>query len=224
MAAEVFAEESSAHSARLLSHACAVHGVAPNHLVLHADNGAPMKGATLLATLHKLGVVPSFSRPAVSDDNPYSEALFRTMKYRPDYPQAAFENLEQAQSWVDGFVFWYNTQHLHSAICFVSPDDRHYGREGDHLGQAQGALRACPAAEPQPVDDKCSQLGAGDSGVAESEQKGERAPYQPAEKGGLEIRFGSSNPGDSHPPGPHRSVREPLDSYGSYHPAVRLPV
>jgi len=62
---------------------------AADQLVLHADNGAPMKGATLLATLHKLGVVPSFSRPAVSDDNPYSEALFRTMKYRPDYPQAA---------------------------------------------------------------------------------------------------------------------------------------
>jgi transposase InsO family protein len=105
---------------------------AADQLVLHADNGAPMKGATLLATLHKLGVVPSFSRPAVSDDNPYSEALFRTMKYRPDYPQAAFESLEQAQ----------------------------------------GGLRACPAAEPRPVDNKCSQLGAGDSGVAESEQEG----------------------------------------------------
>jgi len=66
----------------------------------------------MLATLHKLGVIPSFSRPSVSNDNPYSESLFRTMKYRPEYPLQPFENIEQAQSWVDGFVFWYNTQHL----------------------------------------------------------------------------------------------------------------
>lgn len=129
IAAQVFAEESMEHSSMLLAHACMIHGVRPEELVLHSDNGGPMKGATMLATLHKLGVIPSFSRPSVSNDNPYSESLFRTMKYRPEYPSKPFESIDQAQSWVDGFVFWYNTQHLHSSIRFVSPDDRHYGRE-----------------------------------------------------------------------------------------------
>lgn len=96
---------------------------------LHADNGGPMKGSTMKATLERLGVIPSFSRPRVSDDNPYSESLFRTMKYRPKYPSGPFDTIGQAQDWVDDFVRWYNTRHLHSAIRFVTPDDRHYGRE-----------------------------------------------------------------------------------------------
>ena len=132
IAAQVFDKESMGHSSALLAHACMVHGVQPEELVLHSDNGGPMKGATMLATLHKLGVVPSFSRPSVSNDNPYSESLFRTMKYRPEYPSRPFDNIEQAQAWVDEFVFWYNTQHLHSSIRYVTPDDRHYGRE-DHI-------------------------------------------------------------------------------------------
>lgn len=129
IAAQVFAEESMDRSAMLLAHACMIHDVQPEELVLHSDNGGPMKGATMLATLHNLGVIPSFSRPSVSNDNPYSESLFRTMKYRPEYPSKPFESIDQAQSWVDGFVFWYNTQHLHSSIRYVTPDDRHYGRE-----------------------------------------------------------------------------------------------
>ena len=132
IAAQIFAEESMEHSSMLLAHACMINGVQPKELVLHSDNGGPMKGATMLATLQKLGVVPSFSRPSVSNDNPYSESLFRTMKYRPEYPLKPFENIEQAQSWVDGFVFWYNTQHLHSSIRYVTPDDRHFGRE-EHI-------------------------------------------------------------------------------------------
>jgi putative transposase len=130
--AQVFAEESMDHSAMLLAHACMIHGVQPEQLVLHSDNGGPMKGATMLATLHNLGVIPSFSRPSVSNDNAYSESLFRTMKYRPEYPSKPFENMEQAQSWVHGFVLWYNTQHLHSSIRYVTPDDRHFGRE-EHI-------------------------------------------------------------------------------------------
>ncbi|HHE73752.1 MAG TPA: IS3 family transposase, partial [Desulfobacteraceae bacterium] len=132
IAAQIFAEESMENSSMLLAHACMVNGVQPEELVLHSDNGGPMKGATMLATLQKLGVVPSFSRPSVSNDNPYSESLFRTMKYRPEYPLKPFENIEQAQSWVDGFVFWYNTQHLHSSIRYVTPDDRHFSRE-EHI-------------------------------------------------------------------------------------------
>ena len=132
IAAQVFDKESMDHSSALLAHACMVHGVQPEELVLHSDNGGPMKGATMLATLHKLGVIPSFSRPSVSNDNPYSESLFRTMKYRPEYPSKPFNDIEKAQSWVDGFVFWYNTQHLHSEIRYITPDDRHFGRE-EHI-------------------------------------------------------------------------------------------
>lgn len=137
VAARVFECESPEHSSRLLVEACVRLGIDPNGVVLHSDNGGPMKGATMVATMQKLGVIPSFSRPRVSDDNPYSEALFRTMKYRPQYPSKPFASIEEAQAWVDAFVIWYNTDHLHSGIQFVTPDDRHYGREGDILSQRQ---------------------------------------------------------------------------------------
>ncbi len=126
VASTVFLKECNDYSARLFLKACLRLGINPEGLVLHSDNGGPMKGATMLATLQRLGVVPSFSRPQVSDDNPYSEALFRTMKYRPGYPSRPFSNLAAAQTWVDGFVDWYNTEHLHSSIRFVTPDDRHF--------------------------------------------------------------------------------------------------
>ncbi len=146
--AQVFAEESMDHSSRLLARACMIHGVQPEQLVLHSDNGGPMKGATMLATLHKLGVIPSFSRPSVSNDNPYSESLFRTMKYRPEYPSKPFENIEQAQSWVDGFVTWYNTQHLHSSIRYVTPDDRHFGREEHILANRKEVYETARSQNP----------------------------------------------------------------------------
>ena len=88
-----------------------------------------MKGATMLATLQWLGIVPSFSRPRVSDDNAYSEALFRTLKYRPEYPRVAFESLEATRQWVRRFVEWYNEEHRHSAVRFVTPSQRHSGEE-----------------------------------------------------------------------------------------------
>jgi transposase InsO family protein len=135
VAAKVFEEECMEHSSVLFSQACLRHGIESDQLVLHSDNGGPMKGSTMLATLHKLGVIPSFSRPSVSNDNPYSESLFRTMKYRPEYPSKPFSSIEGAQLWVDSFVHWYNTQHLHSSIQFVTPDDRHYGREVQILSE-----------------------------------------------------------------------------------------
>ena len=148
IAAQIFTEESMEHSSMLLAHACMINGVQPEELVLHSDNGGPMKGATMLATLQKLGVVPSFSRPSVSNDNPYSESLFRTMKYRPEYPSKPFENIEQAQLWVDGFVFWYNTQHLHSSIRYVTPDDRHFGREEQLLANRQKVYEKARSQNP----------------------------------------------------------------------------
>lgn len=129
VAAEVFSSESADHSAQLFADTCREYRIDPNSLVLHSDNGSPMKGSTMLATLQKLGVVPSFSRPRVSDDNPYSEAIFRTLKYRPEYPSRPFSSLDEAQNWVNTFVNWYNSKHLHSSISFVTPDDRHFGRE-----------------------------------------------------------------------------------------------
>ena len=88
-----------------------------------------MKSATMLAKLQDLGVMPSFSRPSVSNDNPFSESLFRTMKYRPNYPEKPFENVIKARDWADNFVTWYNTVHFHSSLNFVTPDDRHHGKD-----------------------------------------------------------------------------------------------
>lgn len=121
--------ESTDLAAALFRRTCAELGLDPEGLVLHSDNGGPMKGSTMLATLQQLGVVASFSRPHVSDDNPYSEALFRTLKYRPGYPSKPFATVEEARRWVAGFVAWYNAEHLHSGIGFVTPEDRHSGRD-----------------------------------------------------------------------------------------------
>jgi transposase InsO family protein len=111
---EVHEEQSSDLSADMLRKICISEGVGPNRVVLHADNGGPMKGATMLATMQRLGVVPSFSRPSVSDDNPFSEALFKTLKYCPQFPSRPFEPPEEAREWVRNFVRWYNEEHMHS--------------------------------------------------------------------------------------------------------------
>ncbi len=136
-------EEESTQKAATLIRQCWEEAGRPQGLTLHSDNGGPMRGATLLATLQWLGITPSFSRPRVSDDNPFSEALFRTLKYRPSFPDKPFSSLEQACSWVSSFVGWYNSQHRHSAIRFVTPDDRHFGRETQLLaGRHQVYQRA----------------------------------------------------------------------------------
>jgi transposase InsO family protein len=119
--------ENSVYASELIEMTCIVEDVAKDTLVLHSDNGGPMKGSTMLATLQKLRVASSFSRPSVSNDNPYSESLFGTMKYRPSYPEKAFASMEKAIEWVGDFVKWYNTQHFHSGIRFVTPEDRHNG-------------------------------------------------------------------------------------------------
>jgi transposase InsO family protein len=123
-------QELSSHAANLIMQACMDEGVLRDQLVLHSDNGVPMKGATMLATLEKLGVVPSFSRPSVSDDNPYSEALFRTVKYHPTFPMLdKFGTILDARQWSEKFVCWYNNEHLHSALKFVTPQQRHSGAD-----------------------------------------------------------------------------------------------
>jgi len=112
----VYTEECSDLAANIVQDIVHREGIDKNQLVIHSDNGAPMKGATMLATMQNLGVMPSFSRPSVSHDNPYSESLFRTLKYRPVYPSKPFADLLAARRWVEGFVLRYNVEHRHSAI------------------------------------------------------------------------------------------------------------
>ena len=142
-------EESAQYASELACEACYLEGIEPGELVLHADNGAPMKGATMLATLQHLGVLPSFSRPRVSDDNPYSEALFRTLKYRPEYPERAFASLAETRTWVEQFVRWYNTQHCHSALKLVTPEQRHQGRDTELLARRHDIYQQARARHPQ---------------------------------------------------------------------------
>jgi len=141
-------EQSAEHSTRLIDRTCQEHGIARGQLTLHADNGTPVKGATLLATLERLGIAPSFSRPRVSDDNPYSESLFKTLKYRPSYPETAFSGIEQAREWVRRFVHWYNTEHLHSAIRFVTPSCRHLGLDKAILQKRSAVYESAKRLKP----------------------------------------------------------------------------
>ena len=146
---EVHEKESAAHAGLLIRKTCLSEGVQQNQLVLHSDNGSPMKGATMLATLQKLGVVPSFSRPSVSDDNPYSESLFRTMKYTPSFPAKPFESIEVARKWVYEFVQWYNNEHHHSGIQFVTPNQRHNREDKEILEKRETVYEAAKERNPQ---------------------------------------------------------------------------
>lgn len=123
--------ESADHAAQLIKQTCLDECISKDpQLILHSDNGSPMKGVTMLAMLENLGVIPSFSRPSVSDDNPYSEALFKTLKYHPTFPMLdKFGTISDARSWCEKFVEWYNRQHLHSALKFVTPEQRHNGED-----------------------------------------------------------------------------------------------
>lgn len=118
-------------------------------LVLHSDNGSPMKAATFLEKLYDLGITPSNSRPRVSNDNAYSEALFKTLKFRPGFPVNGFKTIQYAQAWVLKFVRWYNTEHRHSALNYVTPQQRHTGEADQILAQRKQVIEAAKAANPQ---------------------------------------------------------------------------
>lgn len=145
---QVFDQESQEHASALFQDYVWRAQIAPGQLTLHSDNGAPMKGATLIATLEQLGVARSLSRPSVSNDNPYSEALFRTLKYRPENPVEPFHNLAAARSFADALVHWYNHQHRHSAISFVTPAQRHAGVDQQLLDQRHQLYRCARAKHP----------------------------------------------------------------------------
>ena len=141
--------ESADIAAALVARICADERIDPTGLVLHSDNGGPMRGRTMLATLQELGIVPSFSRPHVSDDNPYSEALFRTLKHTPAYPKVPFANVEEATAWVARFVHWYNGEHRHSAIRYVTPNERHSGSEQRILAARHELYARARATNPE---------------------------------------------------------------------------
>jgi putative transposase len=141
--------ESADVAAALITQTCADGHVDPRGLVLHSDNGAPMRGNAMVSTLQWLGVIPSFSRPHVSDDNPYSEALFRTLKHTPAYPRLPFANLASATRWVAHFVDWYNRAHRHSGIRYVTPDERHDGRERAVLTNRNELYERARSANPE---------------------------------------------------------------------------
>jgi len=146
---QVHEEESSTLASTLMIDICQRERISSHQVTLHSDNGSPMKGATMLATLQELGVVPSFSRPSVSNDNPYSESLFRTLKYRPEYPEKPFSSLLSARVWVQGFVYWYNFEHLHSAIRFVTPVQRHTGEDFEILEKRKRVYEQAKLKKPE---------------------------------------------------------------------------
>lgn len=136
-------------AAEFIKRACEREGILPDQLDLHQDNGAPMKNGTFKALLEALGILASYSRPGVSNDNPFSEALFRTMKYRPEFPTKPFESLDAAAAWVDQFVHWYNNEHRHSKISFVTPEQRHQGLDGAILAKRAETYEAARKKHPE---------------------------------------------------------------------------
>jgi len=145
---QVFENESSALAGEVMKDICARENIEPNQVILHSDNGSPMKGATMLATLQALGVIPSFSRPAVSNDNPFAESFFKTLKYCPAYPRHPFKDLLAARNWVAAFMHWYNEEHRHSAIQFVTPAERHAGLDVGILECRTELYEAAKAKKP----------------------------------------------------------------------------
>ena len=148
---DIWTEESAANASILVHRAIlSEHLTIPSHpLVLHSDNGSPMKGASLLETLYQLGITPSKSRPRVSDDNPYAEAIFRTCKYRPGYPSSGFKSLTEARKWVLAFARWYNNEHRHSGLNFLTPIQRHNGMAHEILQKRLQLYEQAKAIHPE---------------------------------------------------------------------------
>lgn len=148
---EVWEKETATHASDLIRRAVISEKIATQKipLVLHSDNGSPMKGATMLETLYTLGITPSRSRPRVSNDNPYAESIFKTLKYRPSFQPKGFPSIEQARMWVNKFVNWYNNEHKHSGIAFVSPSERHDGKAEEILANRKSVYEKAKLKNPE---------------------------------------------------------------------------
>lgn len=146
---EVYECESGDYAARLLERTVWAEKCLRSQLVLHSDNGSPMKSMTMQSKMVDLGVASSRSRPRVSNDNAYSESLFRTVKYHPRWPSEGFESLEDARLWVQSFAIWYNTEHRHSRIKFVTPEQRHKGDDIEILLRREELYKKKKKQNPQ---------------------------------------------------------------------------
>jgi len=140
--------ESEAHARRLIREACRRHGVDRDQLVIHADRGSPMIAGTVAELLNELGVTKSHSRPRVSNDNPFIESHFKTLKYRPDYPDR-FDSITHARTWCRKFFHWYNQVHYHSGIGYLRPADLHHGNHTAIIEHRQATLDAAAATHPE---------------------------------------------------------------------------
>ena len=147
---EVHDTDDADHAAHLVRRTALAEGIATmlTKPVLHGDNGSTLKATTVLAMLNWLGVKPSYSRPRVSDDNAYAESLFRTAKYRPEFPAKGFADLDEARAWAAGFVRWYNHDHRHSGIRYVSPHQRHAGEDHAILAARHALYTRARALNP----------------------------------------------------------------------------
>lgn len=148
---EVQARDDAEYAAHLVKRAALAEGIALNsrQLILHGDNGATLKATTVLAMLHWLGIQPSYSRPRVSDDNAYAESLFRTAKYRPEFPAQGFATVDAARDWASRFVHWYNQEHRHSGIRYVTPAQRHAGGDRAVLAHRRTVYEQARARHPR---------------------------------------------------------------------------
>lgn len=147
--AEVYETESGEYAKTLFQRVLISEKHTGQKLVLHADNGAPMKSQTFRAKLDELGITASHSRPRVSDDNPFVESLFRTLKYCPQWPSSGFASLEAARAWAAKFVHWYNYEHQHSKLNFVTPNERHSGLEETILDNRRRVLERARSKTPE---------------------------------------------------------------------------
>lgn len=142
--------ESKELSEELLTGTCRREKIARHQLVLHADNGSPMKNADLSICFEKLGVARSHRRPRVSNDNAFSESMFRTVKHCTMYPaRGRFASVESAREWMLRFEHWYNEAHLHSGIRYVTPSERHDGRDVAILRKRDGAYEQARKRHPE---------------------------------------------------------------------------
>ena len=149
--------ESSTLAKKLIQQSCDQQSIQPKQLTLHADRGASMKSKMVAHLLSDLGVTKTHSRPHTSDDNPYSEAQFKTLKYRPDFPNR-FDSLQQATQHCQAFFTWYNQQHKHSGIAMLTPESVHYGRSNDILRQRQSVIDTAAEIHPNRFKGKTPKL------------------------------------------------------------------
>ena len=140
--------ETAGLAGRLIEASCLKHGVRPQVLTLHSDRGSPMTAKCTAQLLADLGVTQSLSRPRVSNDNPYSEAQFKTVKYHPGFP-GRFSNIEEAKEFCRSFFPWYNTEHRHGGIGLLTPAQVHFGDAPEVIRQRQDVLAAAYAARPE---------------------------------------------------------------------------